>query len=616
MKLHYWLLILFATVINTTAQEVLLQEFKSLADQFIREKDPKEHEKILNKIKEKIPDAIKNYPNIQDPESGISLAHLLALIGDLQGLQKLISNPLYKKELLYSGGKLYITPLIIALTIDSLTKAPEKKKEFPSFIQIPEIPSPLLGDRKEIISFLAKNTPDEAFGANEVTDITPSFLFFNAFANNDWTLAKKIFQTIIAQLNKLVATNPLIKSQKNFNLLHFAVEFAQKNMVQNIITKTPELLSQSNDEGITPLTAAIRQEAIIQHLPQEVLTDKNFISLYNPNEMKSITQLLLKASTRNTLSSRTNGYIALQAALANKRYDIADSILQKNPAMLTEKLSVNLPDNQTTIIPILFYLTNIYATKKDILLYLINKASKEDLLTKDQDGNTLLHHAVRDKDIDISKLLIEKNPQLLREKNNNNDLPIHHLIYRTEKDETMLILELFVPHLTKDDVSKTSDGNPPLITRLIDWKYYSIAEKLFKKYPDLWHTPTDYQPNLLFDVIVSLLYGKAEDQKDLLDFIIKMIPTIPKSIFLSTNSAKRTPLHEILSKKTDMLKPLIKEFIKASPPEVFTMKNYLNKTPQEYAIFNKITDIDFSKETTSLEELVQHLALLAVTIKS
>lgn len=616
MKLRYWILTLCTMCIYTAAQEALLQEFKSLTNQFINEKNPAEQEKILNLIKTKIPDAIKNYPNIQDPESGISLAHLLALIGDLQGLQKLISNPLYKKELLYSGGKLYITPLIIALTIDSLTKAPEKKKEFPSFIQIPEIPSLLLGDRKEIISFLAKNTPDEAFGANEVTDITPSFLFFNAFANNDWTLAKKIFQTIIAQLNKLVATNPLIKSQKNFNLLHFAVGFAQKNIVQNIITKTPELLSQSNDEGITPLTAAIRQEAIIQHLPQEVLTDKNFISLYNPNEMKSITQLLLKASTQNTLSSKNNGYIALQAALANKRFDIADSILQKNPAMLTEKLSVNLPDNQTTIIPILFYLTNIYATKKDILTYLINKASQEDLLTKDQDGNTLLHHTVANKDIDISKLLVEKNPQLLREKNNNNDLPIHRLIYDIEKDKTMPILELFVPYLTKDDVSKTNDGNQALITRLIDWKYYSIAEKLFKKYPDLWHTPTDYQPNLLFDVIVSLLHGKAEDQKDLFDFIIKMIPTIPTSIFLSTNSAKRTPLHEILSKKSDLLKPLIKEFIKASPPEVFTMKNYLNKTPQEYAIFNKITDIDFSKETTSLEELVQHLALLAVTIKS
>ncbi len=65
-----------------------------------------------------------------------------------------------------------------------------------------------------------------------------------------------------------------------------------------------------------------------------------------------------------------------------------------------------------------------------------------------------------------------------------------------------------------------------------------------------------------------------------------------------------------------MLKPLIKEFIKASPAEVFTMKNYFNKTPQEYAIFNNITDIDFNKETTSLEELVQHLAVLAVTIKS
>lgn len=131
MKLRYWILTLCTMCIYTAAQEVLLQEFKSLADQFIREKDPKEHEKILNKIKEKIPDAIKNYPNIQDPESGISLAHLLALIGDLQGLQKLISNPLYKKELLYSGGKLYITPLIIALTIDSLTKAPEKKRNSP-----------------------------------------------------------------------------------------------------------------------------------------------------------------------------------------------------------------------------------------------------------------------------------------------------------------------------------------------------------------------------------------------------------------------------------------------------------------------------------------------------
>ncbi len=278
MKLHYWLLILFTTFINATAQEALLQEFRSLSNQFINEKNPAEQEKILNLIKTKIPDAIKNYPNIQDPESGISLAHLLALIGDLQGLQKLISNPLYKKELLYSGGKLYITPLIIALTIDSLTKAPEKKKEFPSFIQIPEIPSLLLGDRKEIISFLAKNTPDESIRCNKSDRHNSKFFyFFNAFANNDWTLAKKIFQTIIAQLNKLVATNPLIKGEKNFNLLHFAVGFAQKNIVQNIITKTPEPLSQSNDEGITPLAAAIRQEAIIQNLPQEILADKNFI---------------------------------------------------------------------------------------------------------------------------------------------------------------------------------------------------------------------------------------------------------------------------------------------------------------------------------------------------
>ncbi len=136
--------------------------------------------------------------------------------------------------------------------------------------------------------------------------------------------------------------------------------------------------------------------------------------------------------------------------------------------MLTEKLSVNLPNNQTITIPVSLTLTNIYATKKDILLYLINKASQEDLLIKDQDGNTLLHHAVANKDIDISKLLIEKNPQLLREKNNNNDLPIHRLIYDIEKDKTMPILELFVQYLTKDDVSKTSDGNPPLIKQIID----------------------------------------------------------------------------------------------------------------------------------------------------
>jgi ankyrin repeat protein len=71
----------------------------------------------------------------------------------------------------------------------------------------------------------------------------------------------------------------------------------------------------------------------------------------------------------------------------------------------------------------------------------LNKATNQDLLNTDIDGETALHYAVCNNDIEISEFLINKYPELLNYRCNDNKTPFD--LAKEYKDEYDTYIKIY-----------------------------------------------------------------------------------------------------------------------------------------------------------------------------
>ncbi len=158
----------------------------------------------------------------------------------------------------------------------------------------------------------------------------------------------------------------------------------------------------------------------------------------------------------------TGGLLAAAVALSNsatadKIHDVAfglnctaiRSILQEDPSL------VNLKDTQGRT-PLLCTLDTIYGSNSaglrntiDLLL-----TSHADIHARDKDGNTVIHHAVKD-GIDIVRIFISADRNFAVATNNFQETPLHTAVVFGKKDvaEFLILSGAHVDARNKDGVT-------------------------------------------------------------------------------------------------------------------------------------------------------------------
>lgn len=185
----------------------------------------------------------------------------------------------------------------------------------------------------------------------------------------------------------------IFKENKGNNTFYGLVKNDNTKVAQYILNEFPDLLNQKNSEQKTPLHLAV---------------------IYRCHDMLDF---LLKYKGLDVTVKDIDGDTAAMYALYwNDSSDTFSKIVEY------DNKALNVPNSKGEI-PLIFYIKYILDPKAllPVVTWLIKIGS--DLRVQDNDGNTALHYAIMQQNQEVINIIIKKNPELVKIRNNNYETP-------------------------------------------------------------------------------------------------------------------------------------------------------------------------------------------------
>ncbi|KAM3202335.1 putative protein isoform X1 [Capsicum annuum] len=107
--------------------------------------------------------------------------------------------------------------------------------------------------------------------------------------------------------------------------------------------------------------------------------------------------------------------------------------------------------------------------------------SNQDLRIKNNNGNTVLHEAARFGRLEIVKVLVSLDSEIVLERNNKGETPIYVAAANGEKD----VFSLLADNNLCDEFTMTRDDGSTILHAAVSHECYYFAIQLLKMYPEL-----------------------------------------------------------------------------------------------------------------------------------
>jgi len=310
------------------------------------------------------------------------------------------------------------------------------------------------------------------------------------------------------------------KNNNRNNALHSAINNeSSEKIIQPILKDNPQLASEKNNDGYTPLHMAIKKNSVrsleiaqsivklcskatlvqddLGHTPFQLAIEKKrpdevVLLLLETDDSAAFSEKDKDGNDKIAIKKKGNdGNNALHSAIKNESSkEIIQRILKAYPQLVLEKnneedtpLHIAIKNNPDRLLEIVRsivescpmakliqdkrgYTPSKFAKEKNRLLHSTNEKefsndvidtlsetisketiSKEDLLLfanrKDDDGNIGLHSAIKNEfSMEIIRLILNANPQLVLEKNKKGDTPLHMAIKKDADQSPEIVLSI------------------------------------------------------------------------------------------------------------------------------------------------------------------------------
>lgn len=407
--------------------------------------------------------------------------------------------------------------------------------------------------------------------------------------------------------------------------LHHAAEKGHRGFVEYFILKNVDL-NRFNQDGLTPLHLAINSRH--QEIVDMLIARGTDVNLTTPDGDNALLLMLKNSygkeavfallETKININARNNWGDTPLLAAVDKDYDteVVAKMIQSNSDINVRNNSGNTPlhlavrnDNRETIELLLQKGANIHAVNNELVTpftaglergfeYVSWISSLIDLKSRDNAGNTLLHLALmKGANVDIIKLLLVKGTPF-NQKNIDGDIPLHIAIRTRQEEASRLLIDtdsdLFVENkkgetpivlalatqwgdptwLAQDKFLKARDaaGNTPLhfavqynltaaAQNLITLKAETDVKNHLGRTP--LHVAIIYNNKEMLDLLLSngvdgsvrdnagnsaYHYVVLNNRIDLIPYLVKY-----KLDYNVANTYGKTPLHEAVSYKRNQI---------------------------------------------------------------
>ncbi|KAH7845593.1 hypothetical protein Vadar_003887 [Vaccinium darrowii] len=212
-------------------------------------------------------------------------------------------------------------------------------------------------------------------------------------------------------------------------------------------------------------------------------------------------------------------YLELYKAAIKGDWETADKFIQKEPDAVRARITV---DSETALIVAVKMVGG-----KDFVEKLVEKMSPDDLAICDDGGRTALHRATGFGNIEVAKLLVEKNQDLPNKETHLKETALFYAAERGDRKMVEWLMGVMDPYKLLWD-----ERGFRILYQLTHSQLYDIALKLLKGYPWLayWEveeedlkfhalatlagTPSSFKSGNNFNFLQEFIYSRMKIKKN------------------------------------------------------------------------------------------------------
>ena len=213
---------------------------------------------------------------------------------------------------------------------------------------------------------------------------------------------------------------------KNQTLLHLSSEEGYTEIVKELIAMGADINTQDSSLQ-TPLNVISYRDDNIDTIDTMKVLLENGANVNIPDDRKYTplhyacqdgylegTRLLLERGA-NIEAYDEDGSSPLEWALVEEHKDVCKLLLEKEPTLLNKIVNVELGD----------YPIHIASKIEDIDIFKMLLQKGANITAKNKEDASAIHLAAREGNLQIVKLLINKQPSVVKDKNKSGETPLH-----------------------------------------------------------------------------------------------------------------------------------------------------------------------------------------------